>query len=462
MADESRRSTSASRAGRCCPLRREAGRLRELRKALGEDRGDALVRAGDDRLEGLDRPVAGRLRADRDRRAARRLLAPCDRALLRLLRTRGHAPVLEQPRGRTPRAGEHGALWLGIAALRAQPCAPSGRARRLLANTADQAGRAAAAARPRAGAAPLEPTISVAAPIPRRTRPRRSPRPVLSGAAALRRSTRPRGAMALTRPYLGVHYPSDVGRRRAARLRRRSPELTRTVKIGIVGLPNAGKSSLFNALTRAGAAAANYPFTTVEPNVAVVGVPDERLDRVAETIGATPVVHETIAVPRHRRARARRARRARGSATSSSATSARPTRSCTSCAPTTTRRWCTPRAASTRSRTSRRSRRSCSTPTSSRPSAGSSAWPSRPSRGDKEAVAEERWLREVLDGAAEPAAASRTVAAAGGRARRRASACRRSPSKPVLYVANVAEGEPLEPPPELVEHARERGAARRR
>ena len=66
------------------------------------------------------------------------------------------------------------------------------------------------------------------------------------------------------------------------------------MKIGIVGLPNAGKSSLFNALTRAGAAAANYPFTTLEPNVAVVGVPDERLDRVAETVGATPVVHETI------------------------------------------------------------------------------------------------------------------------------------------------------------------------
>src|SRR5215208_552339 len=66
------------------------------------------------------------------------------------------------------------------------------------------------------------------------------------------------------------------------------------MKIGIVGLPNAGKSSLFNALTRAGAPAANYPFTTLEPNVAVVGVPDERLDRVAETVGATPVVHEVI------------------------------------------------------------------------------------------------------------------------------------------------------------------------
>ncbi|HEY1594161.1 MAG TPA: redox-regulated ATPase YchF [Thermoleophilaceae bacterium] len=67
------------------------------------------------------------------------------------------------------------------------------------------------------------------------------------------------------------------------------------MRIGIVGMPNAGKSSLFNALTKAGAEAANYPFTTVEPNVAVVPVRDERLVEVAATLGSTPITYETIA-----------------------------------------------------------------------------------------------------------------------------------------------------------------------
>jgi GTP-binding protein YchF len=66
------------------------------------------------------------------------------------------------------------------------------------------------------------------------------------------------------------------------------------VKIGIVGMPNAGKSTLFNALTAAGAETGDYPFTTVEPNVAVVRVPDERLERIAETLGSSEVVPETI------------------------------------------------------------------------------------------------------------------------------------------------------------------------
>jgi ribosome-binding ATPase len=66
------------------------------------------------------------------------------------------------------------------------------------------------------------------------------------------------------------------------------------MRIGIVGMPNAGKSSLFNALTRAGVPAANYPFTTIEPNVAVVAVADQRLERLAELLHASEVVHDTI------------------------------------------------------------------------------------------------------------------------------------------------------------------------
>ncbi len=67
------------------------------------------------------------------------------------------------------------------------------------------------------------------------------------------------------------------------------------MKVGIVGMPNAGKTSLFTALTGAAAEAANYPFTTIEPNLAVVPVADPRLDAVAETIRSSRVVPDTIA-----------------------------------------------------------------------------------------------------------------------------------------------------------------------
>jgi GTP-binding protein YchF len=64
--------------------------------------------------------------------------------------------------------------------------------------------------------------------------------------------------------------------------------------IGIVGLPNVGKSTLFNALTRAKVVAANYPFATIEPNVGVVGVPDDRLPVLAEIFGSARQVPATV------------------------------------------------------------------------------------------------------------------------------------------------------------------------
>lgn len=69
------------------------------------------------------------------------------------------------------------------------------------------------------------------------------------------------------------------------------------MKLGIVGLPNVGKSTLFNALTKAGAESANYPFCTIEPNVGIVRVPDERLDKLAEMYNPekyTPAIIEFV------------------------------------------------------------------------------------------------------------------------------------------------------------------------
>ncbi len=66
------------------------------------------------------------------------------------------------------------------------------------------------------------------------------------------------------------------------------------MKLGIVGLPNVGKSTLFNALTKAGAQSANYPFCTIEPNVGVVTVPDERIDRLADMYDPEKKTYATI------------------------------------------------------------------------------------------------------------------------------------------------------------------------
>ena len=216
------------------------------------------------------------------------------------------------------------------------------------------------------------------------------------------------------------------------------------MRIGIVGMPNAGKSSLFNALTRAGAEAANYPFTTVEPNVAVVPVQDERLDRLAELLHSHPVTYETIEFhdiaglvrgahqgeglgnqflgqhPRDRRDRARRARprRRAGGAPRGTGGPARPT--------------------------STRSRPSCSTRTWSRPSAGWSGCHARRRRAIAPWWRRRRWLRELI-AALQEGRPARTVPPPAD-APDAMRLLQPLTAKPVLYVANVGEGEPLEVP----------------
>jgi ribosome-binding ATPase len=227
------------------------------------------------------------------------------------------------------------------------------------------------------------------------------------------------------------------------------------VKIGIVGLPNAGKSSLFNALTRAGAQAANYPFTTLEPNVAVVGVPDQRLDRVAETVGSDPVVHEVIqfhdiaglvrgahqgeglgnqflANIRETDAILHVVRFHEDSQVVHPEGRVDPLRDVETVE--TELLYADLEQAERRLERVTRQARSL----------------------DKELVAEEAWLRRVVDALREGRAV-RTVpepADAPGAAVRLSALT----SKPALYVANVEEGAALEPPPELVEHAHARGA----
>src|SRR5204862_5976743 len=110
----------------------------------------------------------------------------------------------------------------------------------------------------------------------------------------------PRDALPVRRPRRRRARPGDRGARARAVATQPRGEAggprrchRADVKIGIVGLPNAGKSTLFNALTRAAAETGDYAFTTIDPNVAVVPVPDERLEEVARGVGSSAAVVET-------------------------------------------------------------------------------------------------------------------------------------------------------------------------
>ena len=227
------------------------------------------------------------------------------------------------------------------------------------------------------------------------------------------------------------------------------------MKIGIVGMPNAGKSSLFNALTRAGAQAANYPFTTVEPNMAVVGVPEERLERVAETVGARPVVHETIQF--HDIAGLVRGAHEGEGLGNKFLANIRETDAILHVV----RAHDDPQVVHPEGRVDPLA--DVETIETELLFADLEQAERRLERVSKQAksldrvaVAEERWLRQVVDALREGRSV-RTVPEpddAPGAAMRLTALT----SKPVLYVANVAEGEPLEPPPALVAYAEERGA----
>ena len=223
---------------------------------------------------------------------------------MRLARTRWHTPRAERATARFSALGEHAAIWLVIGA----------------AGWALDRRRAPDWRRATGTVATMYALNTALKLVIRRSRPELPGLPALTGTPtrfsfpSAHASTSFAGARAYARlglpasgairagggdvafaavPRRALSLGCARGRGNGLRAGRCRGEQVST-RIGIVGMPNAGKSSLFNALTKAGAEAANYPFTTIEPNVAVVPVRDARLEEVADVVGASEIVWDTI------------------------------------------------------------------------------------------------------------------------------------------------------------------------
>ena len=226
------------------------------------------------------------------------------------------------------------------------------------------------------------------------------------------------------------------------------------MRIGIVGLPNAGKSTLFNALTRGGAQIGNYLFTTIEPNVAVAPVPDARLREIARVVGSSEVLPETINFA-DIAGLVKGASEGEGLGNQFLAAIRESDAICHVVRCHADENVVHPDGSVDPARDIETIETELLLADLDQATRRLDRVEKQAKRGDPEAVAEARWLREVVSALGEGRAV-RTVAAEG-RAKEAPRRLHALTSKPILYVANVAEGED-QVPAAIAEHARSAGA----